>query len=226
MSKPQYNSWTRWFCGGPELYGSYSKSWAHSFCDYIGANRWGRGIIIMLLVLMIILFLCEAIYYLVGSFRFRDEHVGVWHILFLSFEALLVIPYILLYFFISRWYHLWDASMRTSERDVLELNLALPLTVAILVSLQVLSLQRYGITVELPILGPHAQNLVAYRRLNYMAGLCAAVCCYVVYRCVPVFTRKAPTTHRWVAQNIGSNTRSSIASSSMFKDSSVVDKNA
>lgn len=180
----------------------------------------------MLLVLMIILFLGESIYYLVGSFRFRDEHVGVWHILFLSFEAILVIPYILLYFFISRWYHLWDASMRTSERDVLELNLALPTTVAILASLQVLSLHRYGITVELPILGPHASNLVAYRRLNYMAGLCAAVCCYVVFRCTPAFTRKSPTTYRWVAQNGAPNARSSIASSSLFNASSVVDKNA
>lgn len=154
----------------------------------------------MLLVFMILLFLAESIYYLVGSFRFRDEHAGVWNIIFLSFEGLLVIPYFVLYFFIGRWYNLWDASMRTNERDVLELNLTLPLVVGSLVALQVLYLERYGVVMDLPILGPHVSNLVGYRRLNYMAGICAAVCCYVAYRSAPAFTRKAPKCFRWTAQ--------------------------
>lgn len=200
----RYNSWARWFCGGPDPNSVQRTSWSRAFCEYVGAHRWGRGVIIMLLVFMILLFLGEAIYYLVGSFRFRDEHAGVWHIIFLSFEALLVIPYFLLYFFVSRWYHLWDASMRTNQRDVLELNMTLPLVIASLVVLQVLYLQRYGVVMDLPILGPHVSNLVAYRRLNFMAGICAAVCCYVVYRATPAFTRKAPPSYRWTAQKCSS----------------------
>lgn len=180
-----------------------NMSWMRSFFEYLGISRWPRGVIILLLVLMVVLFLCEAIYYLVGSFRFRDEHVGVWHICFLVLQLVLVGSYCLLYFIASRWYHLWDATVRATAHDIVELNITLPLLTAALSAIQITALAYLGVVLDLSIIGPSVQTLVTYRQVNFMAGVCAAVLCYVAYHCTPAFTRRAPDTRRWVIQGTG-----------------------
>jgi hypothetical protein len=211
--RKQYNSWGLSFCGDSNTNSSTTNmkqrvSWFRAFCEYIGVHRWARGVIILQLVLMVVLFLCEAIYYLVGSFRFRDEHVGVWHIIFLSLQVVLIVPYFLLYCTVSRWYNLWDITVRTSGRDVLELNITLPFVVAALTSVQIVALNYYGVVLDLAVIGPSMDTLVAYRQINYMAGICAAVCCYVTYRCTPAFTRKASDSRRWIVQSVNKPTLS------------------
>lgn len=178
-------------------------SWFRAFFEYLGISRWPRGVIILQLVCMVVLFLCEAIYYLVGSFRFRDEHVGAWHICFLVLQTLLVGSYLLLYFIASRWYHLWDATVRATAHDIIELNITLPVLTATLSAIQITALVYYGVVLDLSITGPHTQTLVAYRQVNFMAGVCAAILCYVAYHCTPAFTRKAPDVRRWVIQSAG-----------------------
>ena len=180
-----------------------SMSWFRAFFEYLGISRWPRGVIILQLVSMVVLFLCEAIYYLVGCFRFRDEHVGVWHICFLTMQIILVGSYMLLYFIASRWYHLWDATVRSTAHDIVELNITLPLLTATLSAIQITALGYLGVVLDLSIVGPHVNTLVVYRQVNFMCGICAAILCYVSYHCTPAFTRKAPDLRRWMVQGTG-----------------------
>lgn len=198
-----------------------NMSWFRAFFEYLGISRWPRGVIIMQLVLMVVLFLCEGVYYLVGSFRFRDEHVGIWHICFLVMQLLLVGSYMFIYFVASRWYYLWDATVRTTAHDIVELNITIPLLTATLSAIQIIALYYLGVTLDLSIVGPHEQTLVAYRQVNFMCGICAAILCYVAYHCTPAFTRKAPSIQRWVVQSAGgadTSTQSGVMRSMGFGD--------
>lgn len=166
--------------------------------DSYNVKSWARGYCILMILFMIALYLVESMYYMIGSYRFRDAHVGVWHMVFIAGQWIMGTIFLVPALVVSRWYNLWDKRLYNSRRDVAEIFGSLIIIVPVLTAIQVIDLARFGIIQDLDL---HSAALPVYRSTCFLGGTCSLVLLYVLFRCVPAFWRKAPQMAVYVVQN-------------------------
>lgn len=154
--------------------------------DYLGMRRWAWSVSMLLLMLMLVLYVLESVYYVVGSVRFRDSNFGVWNIAFLVLQLVLTTAYGLLVLCVSRWYDLWDRSVRSNGVSVTTIFFTMAIHVPFLCCIQLTNLVLYGVEQDVSISSP---TLPVYRTTCQICGATTCVLLYVIFRNIASFWR-------------------------------------